>query len=37
MNLADREYAERADFGFGEERYFVGAPRSLYLGLTGHL
>jgi iron complex outermembrane recepter protein len=29
-NLLDTEYAERADFGFGADRYFVGEPRSLY-------
>ncbi|MBJ38771.1 MAG: TonB-dependent receptor [Gammaproteobacteria bacterium] len=37
MNAADRDYAERADFGFGSERYFVGEPRSLYVGLQRHL
>ncbi len=30
-NLLDEEYAERADFGFGEYRYFVGQPRGAYL------
>lgn len=30
-NLLDEEYAERADFGFGSYRYFVGEPRGLYL------
>ena len=29
-NLLDTDYAERADVGFGVERYFVGEPRSLY-------
>ncbi len=33
MNLTDEDYAERADFGFGSERYFVGEPISLYLGI----
>jgi iron complex outermembrane receptor protein len=33
MNVADTDYAERADFGFGNERYFVGEPRALFLGL----
>ena len=33
MNLTDRDYAERADFAFGNDRYFVGTPRSLFLGL----
>lgn len=32
-NLGDTRYAERADFGFGERRYFPGAPRSCVLGL----
>ena len=30
-NLLDEEYAERADFGIGEYRYFVGQPRGAYL------
>jgi len=34
MNLADRDYAERADFAFGSDRYFVGTPRSLFFGVT---
>jgi outer membrane receptor protein involved in Fe transport len=29
-NLNDEDYAERADFGFGSYRYFVGEPRSIY-------
>ncbi len=29
-NLLDANYAERADFAFGNERYFVGEPASLY-------
>jgi outer membrane receptor protein involved in Fe transport len=33
VNLADEEYAERADFGFGSDRYFVGEPRSVYAGV----
>jgi outer membrane receptor protein involved in Fe transport len=32
-NLLDTGYAERADFGFGNYRYFVGEPRSAVLGL----
>jgi iron complex outermembrane recepter protein len=32
-NIADADYAERADFGFGNDRYFVGEPRSVYLEL----
>ncbi|HWP94361.1 MAG TPA: TonB-dependent receptor [Gammaproteobacteria bacterium] len=30
-NLADRAYAERADFAFGDYRYFPGRPRAAYL------
>lgn len=33
-NLLDREYAERADFGFGQYRYFVGQPRGVYAELS---
>ena len=32
-NLLDTGYAERADFGFGNYRYFVGEPRSAVIGL----
>jgi outer membrane receptor protein involved in Fe transport len=32
-NLANTGYADRADFAFGNERYFPGAPRSLSFGL----
>ena len=31
------DYAERADVGFGEYRYFVGQPRSVYLQLDYRL
>lgn len=34
LNLADEDYAERADFGFGSHRYFVGEPRSFYMSLN---
>lgn len=34
MNATDRDYAERADFAFGSDRYFVGMPRSVYLGVN---
>ncbi|RKQ71796.1 outer membrane receptor protein involved in Fe transport [Litorimonas taeanensis] len=33
-NLFDTDYADRADFAFGNERYFPGRPRTLFLGLT---
>ncbi|WP_339720794.1 TonB-dependent receptor [uncultured Paraglaciecola sp.] len=29
-NLSDKDYAERADFGFGSYRYFVGESRAVY-------
>jgi iron complex outermembrane receptor protein len=33
-NLLDKNYAERADFGFGQYRYFVGQPRGAYLEIS---
>jgi outer membrane receptor protein involved in Fe transport len=33
-NLLDEDYAERADFGFGSYRYFVGQPRGLYVEIS---
>jgi len=33
INLSDELYAERADFAFGEDRYFPGEPRSFYAGV----
>ncbi len=33
-NLANRRYAERADFAFGNYRYFPGSGRSVFLGIT---
>lgn len=33
-NLFDTKYADRADFAFGNERYFPGRPRTLFVGLT---
>ncbi len=32
-NLANTAYAQRADFGFGSERYFPGEPRGYEAGL----
>ena len=32
-NLFNIDYAERADLGFGQERYFIGEPISLYLSV----
>ncbi|HXI87003.1 MAG TPA: TonB-dependent receptor [Parvularculaceae bacterium] len=36
-NLLNMFYAERADFAFGEERYFPGEPRELTVGLRATL
>ncbi|WP_416305959.1 TonB-dependent receptor [Neptunicella sp. SCSIO 80796] len=33
-NLTNKNYAERADIAFGNYRYFVGLPRSIYLGIN---
>ena len=33
-NLFDTRYADRADFAFGNERYFPGRPRTLFLGVS---
>lgn len=33
-NLTDTRYAERADFAFGNARYFPGEERAYYLGLS---
>jgi outer membrane receptor protein involved in Fe transport len=33
-NLLNEAYAERADFGFGNYRYFVGQPRRIFLTAT---
>jgi outer membrane receptor protein involved in Fe transport len=36
-NLTDEDYAERADYGFGDYRYFVGEPRSVYVEFSYQL
>jgi outer membrane receptor protein involved in Fe transport len=33
-NLANVKYAERADYAFGDYRYFVGQPRGLYADIS---
>lgn len=33
-NLLNEDYAERADLGFGNYRYFVGQPRRIFLTAT---
>jgi outer membrane receptor protein involved in Fe transport len=33
LNVTNRDYAERADYAFGNYRYFVGEPRSAYIEL----
>jgi outer membrane receptor protein involved in Fe transport len=30
-NLTNKTYAERADFAFGDERYFPGTPRAMFV------
>ncbi len=32
-NIADKRFADRADFAFGDDRYFPGQPRAFYLGM----
>jgi iron complex outermembrane receptor protein len=32
-NLTDERYADRADFGFGQDRYFPGEPLNATLGV----
>ena len=32
-NVLNTRYADRADFAFGNERYFPGRPRTLFLGI----
>lgn len=34
-NVTDVRYADRADFAFGNERYFPGRPRTVFMGLRG--
>lgn len=34
-NLLDTRYADRADYAFGNERYFPGRPRTLFFGISG--
>ncbi|MBI1252473.1 MAG: TonB-dependent receptor plug domain-containing protein [Alphaproteobacteria bacterium] len=34
-NIANTDYAERADFAFGNDRYFPGEGRNLTLGVRG--
>lgn len=34
INLTDRDYADRADFAFGAERYFIGEPRAVFVGIN---
>jgi len=36
-NLFDTRYADRADFAFGNDRYFPGRPRHVLIGLTQDL
>ncbi|MGQ0798621.1 MAG: TonB-dependent receptor [Pseudomarimonas sp.] len=34
LNVQDRRYAERADFAFGQYRYFPGAGRELFVSIA---
>jgi outer membrane receptor protein involved in Fe transport len=34
INLLDEEYADRADFAFGNYRYFPAMPIQAYAGIT---
>ena len=34
-NLLDTRYADRADYAFGNERYFPGRARTLFFGISG--
>lgn len=36
-NILDEDYADRADFGFGQDRYFVGEPRTGFIEITRQL
>jgi len=33
-NIADVDYADRADYGFGQARYFIGEPRTTFVELV---
>ncbi len=34
INLTNDRYADRADFAFGNDRYFIAMPRQYYLGVN---
>lgn len=34
LNITHQDYAERADIAFGNYRYFIGEPRSLFVSLN---
>lgn len=36
-NLTNEDYADRADYAFGNDRYFIGEPRTVYFGVEGSL
>jgi len=36
-NLTDEQYADRADYAFGDYRYFIGEPRSLFVDIGWQL
>lgn len=37
QNLANKRYADRADYAFGNYRYFIGEPRSLFVDVDWRL
>ncbi len=36
-NLTNEDYADRADYAFGNDRYFIGEPRAVFFGIEGSL
>lgn len=34
LNISNKDYAERADIAFGNYRYFVGEPRSVFISVA---
>jgi len=34
LNITDEDYAERADFAFGDYRYFIGQPRRIFASVN---
>ena len=36
-NMTDEAYADRADYGFGQQRYFIGEPRTAFFEISRKL